>query len=72
MPGNKLKINDSKELSWYVGDSKMPNLIKYLNRVGTKDKIPCKKCGQVDNGQTGEYPCSECGLPTTHDNTSKR
>jgi hypothetical protein len=27
----------------------------------------CPKCGQVDIGQTGEYPCSECGLPTTWD-----
>jgi len=27
----------------------------------------CPKCGQVDTGQTGEYPCSECGLPTMHD-----
>lgn len=27
----------------------------------------CGKCGQRDMGQTGEYPCSECGLPTTWD-----
>ena len=28
---------------------------------------PCTKCGQVDHGQTGEYPCPVCGLPLTHD-----
>ena len=28
---------------------------------------PCKKCGQVDSDQTGEYPYSSCGLPTLHD-----
>jgi hypothetical protein len=27
----------------------------------------CAKCGQVDAGQTGEYPCADCGLPKTHD-----
>lgn len=30
---------------------------------------PCSKCGQVDRGQTGEYPCSECGLPLVWDET---
>jgi hypothetical protein len=28
---------------------------------------PCPKCGQLDNGQTGEYPCPTCALPTQHD-----
>lgn len=27
----------------------------------------CSKCGQRDFGQTGEYPCQACGLPTVHD-----
>ena len=27
----------------------------------------CQKCGQKDQGQTGEYPCPECGLPTVWD-----
>ncbi len=27
----------------------------------------CPKCGQVPNGQGGEYPCSVCGVPTLHD-----
>lgn len=32
----------------------------------SKDQ-PCKKCGQTEKGQTGEYPCDECGVPLTHD-----
>ncbi len=28
---------------------------------------PCGKCGQVDHGQYGEYPCADCGLPTVWD-----
>ncbi len=31
----------------------------------------CNKCGQIDIGQTGEYPCPECGLPTTWDEDIK-
>lgn len=27
----------------------------------------CPKCGQVDVGQQGEFPCSVCDLPTQHD-----
>lgn len=27
----------------------------------------CYLCGQVDHGQTGEYPCPSCGLPRMHD-----
>ncbi|RMC99933.1 hypothetical protein EAY64_06405 [Aquitalea palustris] len=27
----------------------------------------CKKCGQIDIGQYGEYPCPKCGLPTLHE-----
>jgi hypothetical protein len=29
--------------------------------------VPCPRCGQVDEGQTGEYGCEECGLPMLHD-----
>ena len=28
---------------------------------------PCEACGQVASGQSGEYPCPTCGLPTLHD-----
>jgi len=34
MPGNIIKINDY--LEWYVGDSKIKELIKWLNRNGIK------------------------------------
>jgi hypothetical protein len=27
----------------------------------------CAKCGQIPMGKGGEYPCSECGVPTVHD-----
>jgi len=32
--------------------------------------MKCKKCKQEDKGQTGEYPCKECGLPTVWDKSS--
>lgn len=28
---------------------------------------PCETCGQIAHGQTGEYPCPECGLPQVWD-----
>lgn len=31
------------------------------------DTGKCSKCGQEERGQTGEYPCPECGIPTVHD-----
>jgi len=27
----------------------------------------CDKCKQFEIGQTGEYPCKKCGLPTQWD-----
>ena len=27
----------------------------------------CPTCGQIDIGQTGKYPCPECGLPRVWD-----
>lgn len=33
----------------------------------TKLSGGCAACGQSDTGQTGEYPCKSCGLPTEHD-----
>ena len=29
------------------------------------------KCGQEDVGQTGEYPCPECGLPLVWDDKER-
>ena len=37
MPGNMIKINDSDDLSWYVGDSKMEELIKWLSENGYRE-----------------------------------
>ena len=39
MPGNIIQINKAEELKWYVGDSKMADLIEYLNRIG----FPCSE-----------------------------
>jgi len=36
MPGNTVVINNSSNLEWYVGDSKMPKLLKWLNKYGIK------------------------------------
>jgi hypothetical protein len=35
-----------------------------------RDDPQCAKCGQVGSGQTGEYPCGACGVPTLHDDAS--
>lgn len=37
MPSNTIKINFSDELSWYVGDSKMDDLISYLDEIGYRE-----------------------------------
>lgn len=34
MPSNIIKINSAKELEWYVSDSKMDDLLKYLDEIG--------------------------------------
>jgi hypothetical protein len=34
MPGNVIQINDSSRLTWYVGDSKMEDLIQFLDQIG--------------------------------------
>lgn len=36
MPGNTVKINSYDQLEWYVEDSKMEELIKFLDKVGFK------------------------------------
>ncbi len=32
----------------------------------------CNTCHQMNVGQTGEYPCVECGLPTVWDDMESR
>ena len=36
MPGNIITINGVEE--WYVGDSKMEQLLALLNKIGKKEK----------------------------------
>jgi len=36
MAGNKISINDSEHLSWFLKDEKMNVLVEYLNKNGTK------------------------------------
>lgn len=36
MPGNTIKINDSNELEWYVGDSRIDELMLWLDENGQK------------------------------------
>jgi len=37
MPSNIVTLNRAKELEWYVGDSKMDDLIKHLDEVGFRN-----------------------------------
>ena len=34
MPGNIININSTEELEWYVGDSRMEELINFLDEIG--------------------------------------
>jgi Zn finger protein HypA/HybF involved in hydrogenase expression len=34
--------------------------------VKKPSEVPCPKCGQIDDGQQGAYPCPNCGLPMLH------
>lgn len=44
MPGNIIQLNRAKELEWYVGDSKMKDLIEYLGEIGCPI-LPCRRGG---------------------------
>jgi len=46
MPGNLVVINNSKELSFYVGDSKMEKLIKFLYKIGIKEQPEAQQGGK--------------------------
>jgi hypothetical protein len=49
MPGNTILINNYKDLEWYVGDSKMDELVKWLNDNGEKVKnVSVKKITMYD------------------------
>jgi Zn finger protein HypA/HybF involved in hydrogenase expression len=36
-------------------------------RFNDSEHLACPKCHQKIDGQTGEYPCAICGMPTLHD-----
>jgi hypothetical protein len=38
MPGNLVVINGSEGLTWYVGDSKMPELLEFLHKIGFQEQ----------------------------------
>lgn len=48
MPGNTVRINDSSELEWYVGDSKMEGLIKWLNENGAASEQTKESAASVE------------------------
>lgn len=48
MPGNTVTINNSKELEWYVGDSKIEEVIATLNEVGFKENEKEENVGTTD------------------------
>ena len=48
MPGNIVVINYSKDLEWYVGDSKMELLLALLDEIGFREKgMGLKKPGKI-------------------------
>lgn len=49
MPGNTVKINNSKNHEWYVGDSKMDELMQWLHDNGLPIRPPITKVRRVSN-----------------------
>lgn len=39
MPGNTVKINDSDLYEWYVGDSKIDDVVAYLDSKGERIRV---------------------------------
>ena len=62
MPGNIVRINNRDEMEWYVGDSRMNEVINMLNRVGLKTSSDVYK----DLGLASEIPIQrvKIGLDT--------
>jgi len=49
MPGNTIEINGNKNLTWYVGDSKMERLLEFLNTECERmEQFECCQCGNLD------------------------
>ena len=43
LSGNTIKINNSDDLEWYVGDSNMEELIDFIKEKGIKIEAPEKE-----------------------------
>jgi len=54
MPGNTIRINESDDLDWYIGDSKMEELIEWLDKNGVKVEAKVCECKPGDS-------CYICG-----------
>ncbi len=54
MPSNIIQINYASELTWIVGDTKMDDLITYLNEIGDKEEII---------SDVSSLPCSLISFP---------
>lgn len=50
-----------------VSQSEMTTSAQESGYVPDNLDDPCPHCGQVPNGQGGEFPCPLCGLPWVHD-----
>lgn len=70
-----------EELMWLEdtvkGDDgdRITRLRGYIHRLASAQSTSegaCPACGQVDVGQTGEYPCRVCGLPLLHDALARK
>ena len=46
MPGNLIVINGSEGLTWYVGDSKMDELMEFLHKVGVQQQPEAPEPGK--------------------------
>jgi len=49
MPSNEIKLNGSPELTWNVSDSRMPELLRTLAKLGSPNTVAAKKQQHVDN-----------------------
>ena len=58
MPGNLVVINGSEGLTWYVGDSKMEKLIKFLYKIGIHEQPEAQQGGEAGEE---ELACPNCG-----------
>jgi hypothetical protein len=48
MPGNTVKINESNEMEWYVGDSRVDELLLWLDENGIKRDKPSTNINKME------------------------